>query len=328
MVLLLILLGCLVYESQGDTCRAVALEGGGSRGAYEAGVLYALANSSKAGNIQWNVVSGISIGALNSGIVCQYPMGEELAMSEYLVAFWSSYTSNDQVYIEWPGGLVAGLLFHGGLYDNSPSVERGRETYNKPIKRNITVGSTNFDTGLYGTFNESLGLDLLDGLLCSSSPPFFIAPHTFQGYTWADGGCIMNMDAVAGILRCLDVTDNQSDITIDLIYDDPYVPLPPETSFKTLDVFQRAYRIRNFDSTAWFYYASTLAYPDVNFRYILQPSEEIPGGAVPLNFTQPNIQMEISLGIKDVNTLLDNYIDGKTIIKNVYSRVKNRIIYP
>ena len=45
------IVGFISYASA-DVCRALALEGGGSRGAYEAGVLYALATSTKAGNIQ------------------------------------------------------------------------------------------------------------------------------------------------------------------------------------------------------------------------------------------------------------------------------------
>ena len=52
MLLKLFILSYLSFIATSDICRALALEGGGSHGAYEAGVIYALANSTASGNIQ------------------------------------------------------------------------------------------------------------------------------------------------------------------------------------------------------------------------------------------------------------------------------------
>lgn len=324
------LISALAYVSYAGQCLGLALEGGGSRGAYEAGVLYGLTNSTQAGNLQWNVVTGISIGALNAGIVALYPMGQEAAMSEFIVSYWKSFYSNDQVYVEWPGGLVTGFLFYPGIYNNAPALTLSQSIYNRPPGRNVTVGSTNMDTGLYGTFSDNLGLAMVDAYISSSSPPFFFPSHLFEGYSWADGGCIMNLDVFSAITRCLDVVNDEKDVTIDIIFDENFSPLPNETSFITPYVFQRAYEIRSLDSSTWYLYTAARAYPDVNFRYVIAPSQLIPGGSVPLNFTQPSLLPEIELGIKDANTAIKNKnkLQGRSLIQERFHRARSNIIYP
>jgi len=83
--------------------------------------------------------------------------------------------------------------------------------YTMPVSRNITIGSTNLDTGLFGTFNESLGrTDLLTAISCSACPPWYFPPTNFAGTTWVDGGCVINLDVFAAVERCLLVTPIQS----------------------------------------------------------------------------------------------------------------------
>lgn len=327
MLVKILFLACLNLFTVDATCRALSLEGGGSRGAYEAGVLFVLANSTKAGNIQWNVVTGISIGAINAGMVSQFAMGDEVNMSKFLMQYWQNITGDSDIYIPWKGGLVDGLLFQRGIYDNSPAIELGRKIYNKPIVRNITIGSTNLDTGLFGNFNESIGAALEDGVACSASPPLFFSPHEFEGYSWSDGGCIINLDVFSAINRCLDVAD-ESDIIVDMIYDNPYSPLPAETSFKTLEVFSRMLEIKSYDSNIWYTTNAINAFPLVNFRYTLVPSKPIPGGIVPLNFTPSVLQYEIDLGINDTLAMLAQPTNSRTIIFELFEEIKGKVIYP
>ena len=57
-LLLIIVLCCFFVGIYGFKCRALALGGGGDRGAYEAGVLQALSQFEKEQNLNWNVISG------------------------------------------------------------------------------------------------------------------------------------------------------------------------------------------------------------------------------------------------------------------------------
>lgn len=326
--MLVLLAAVLVVQASSQMCRTISLEGGGSHGAYEAGALWALANLSHPEDVAYNVVTGISAGALNAFGVCQFAMGDEIAMSEYLVNLWLNLNGSSSVFQDWEGGLVDGLLFQKGIYNTAPLIETLRKDFIHGIQRNITVGSTNLDTGMFATFNESVGNSILNAVVCSASPPFFFPPQQFEGYTWSDGGCIINLDVFSSIERCLDVTPNEANIIVDLVFDGQTGTLPVETKFKTLDVLGRTFAIRSYDSSIWYTYNAMIAYPKVNFRYIIHASEPMPGGIVPLNFTKSVLEREIQMGINDTTALLKNPVDGRSIIQELFNTVKSNIIYP
>ena len=59
-------------------CLALTMSGGGTKGAYEAGALwgmyYALADKTQ---MQYDVVTGVSAGSINTMVVAMYPKGQE-----------------------------------------------------------------------------------------------------------------------------------------------------------------------------------------------------------------------------------------------------------
>ena len=72
-----------------------------------------------------------------------------------------------------------------------------------------------------------------------------------------------------------------------------------------------------------------IAYPKVNFRYIVHPSEPMSsGGPVPLNFTYSNLLSEVNLGIKDTTALFNEEKSGREIIQEHYQSLKSSIVYP
>jgi predicted acylesterase/phospholipase RssA len=118
---LAVLLGVisLSYGVQ-DRCNAIVLEGGGDLGAYEAGVLKGLNTYLKSEEKTWDVVAGVSVGALTSGALSQYAIGDELAAVDWLVDFWHHVTKDD-VYSNWvPGGLLEGITNKPGLFNTEP----------------------------------------------------------------------------------------------------------------------------------------------------------------------------------------------------------------
>ena len=71
------------------------LKGGGNRGAYEAGALYALVKNLPKKEVEYDVVSGISVGALNAVHLSTYPKGEELQMAIDLMNIWLNLTQDN-----------------------------------------------------------------------------------------------------------------------------------------------------------------------------------------------------------------------------------------
>lgn len=74
-------------------CKALVLSGGANRGAYEAGVIHGLSRLLNGTDAYYDVVSGVSAGALNSGAMAMWAPSQALEMSEWLVQFWQNTTN-------------------------------------------------------------------------------------------------------------------------------------------------------------------------------------------------------------------------------------------
>ena len=51
------------------------MSGGGNKGAYEAGVIYGFAHSSNPSDFAYDVVTGVSAGAINTAAIGLWPIG-------------------------------------------------------------------------------------------------------------------------------------------------------------------------------------------------------------------------------------------------------------
>jgi NTE family protein len=90
-----------VHEHPPFDCVALLLQGGGALGAYQAGVYQALAE----GDLHPNWVAGISIGAINSGLIAGNAPGQRV---DKLREFWEGIT--DSSLSTWLGGMDSILL--------------------------------------------------------------------------------------------------------------------------------------------------------------------------------------------------------------------------
>ena len=62
-------------ERKHDSCTALVLSGGGSNGAWEAGVFWGLLNYGEPDDFKYDVLSGISAGSINSLALVGWPIG-------------------------------------------------------------------------------------------------------------------------------------------------------------------------------------------------------------------------------------------------------------
>ena len=63
--------------SKDGKCRILSLRGGGIHGSFEVGVLKGLIDSMPPGEMEYDYVAGVSIGAYNASILATYPIGKE-----------------------------------------------------------------------------------------------------------------------------------------------------------------------------------------------------------------------------------------------------------
>lgn len=167
-------------------CRVLALSGGGDKGAYEAGVIHGLVNNlSEQGETEWDVVTGISAGAINAGAIVSYPLGEEPTMADFLLKTAQNVGQKD-IFKSWsplsrflgvfdPAGLLYGFSKKSGLFDTSPILEfMKKEIGSRGVAagRKIVVGATSYNTGRLVTWNETSPTDeLIVGIKASASIP-------------------------------------------------------------------------------------------------------------------------------------------------------------
>ena len=108
-----------VGSTDAQSCTALVLSGGGSNGAWEAGAFWGLLNYGNPDNFRYDVLSGVSAGAINAIAIVGWKIGDELNAAQFLSDLWKNLHNSD-VWRKWPFGIVTGLLFMPGIVDNSP----------------------------------------------------------------------------------------------------------------------------------------------------------------------------------------------------------------
>jgi len=213
--------------------------------------------------------------------------------------------------VDWKGGVVEGLTFRSGLYNDEP-LRKTIAKYWTGVKRNITVGTTNIANGEFVNFNETIGDLIQQASICSSSIPGFFPMQNWMGGNFVDGGVIYGNDIGEAIERCFIVTGDYSKITIDMLSCDNGDLNKTTADLKTLEVRTRVEEIRKFDNMMSNVYTQITAFPTVNWRYFINPSVSL--GAIPLNFTHEALMYNYQVGLKDGANIINKNILTRDII--------------
>ena len=202
------------------------LKGGANRGSYEAGAIYALVRNLPEEEVRYDVVSGVSVGALNAAHISTYPKGKEMEMSTDLVALWTILTAGN-LYQNWNWGIVQGLLFKNAIYDSTPLHEFISEYFsNRTVHRLVHFNSVDAITGEIITFDETVDkATFIKGLWGSTAVPFVFLPVPFGDRLLIDGGVAWNLDVASAVNKCRLLVDSDEKIHLDIIDVDRGVPL-------------------------------------------------------------------------------------------------------
>jgi predicted acylesterase/phospholipase RssA len=128
---------CLFNYVSAQKCRALALRGGGTKGNYEVGVLQSFLEHLPPEEIQYDVVVGVSIGAVNAATIGMYEKGREKEAFATLKDYWSDLET-DQIFVQWPTwGPIAGL-WKNSLFDSTPTHDRINQRLKNPMRRKVS----------------------------------------------------------------------------------------------------------------------------------------------------------------------------------------------
>lgn len=212
--------------------KALVLSGGGSKGAFQAGVLRELLWNE---HNQYDIICGVSVGALNGSLLATFPQGEEEKAFLKLRGIWDSI-STKKVYKHWMPFSYIQALFKPSVYNSKPlhdlvkkmvTPEKIRKTGKK-----LMVGAVSLDTGEYNTFTEQDD-DIVEGILASSSFPAMLLPVKAREQLWTDGG-VRN---VTPLKEAIDAGATH----IDIVLTSPKnKPLLKKKKYRTLEVAHRS----------------------------------------------------------------------------------------
>ncbi|OMJ79592.1 hypothetical protein SteCoe_20362 [Stentor coeruleus] len=302
-----------------DKCYTLSMEGGGSHGAYEAGVLWSFATYIPAEERAWDIITGISAGSLNARVCAQFDYGDEINMAENAINAWLSAKTMASIAVEWPQGLYYSTFFEPSLYDSSPMLTFLQQYSGTVINRNITVGVTDYESGEFMEYNQDIGTDLLTvAAKSSASIPFVFTPTLLNGHWYGDGGVLINLNTNEAISFCRSLGYSDKNIVVDMIRDFDGQDRPkPQIVNNTKEAMDRANVISDFYSKLWFLYDFSHSFPYVDIRYIAIPTKPLPpwDGTFPLDFKPDDMQWEVELGKSDGKSFVENGIKGRHAMK-------------
>lgn len=109
----------LVNQAQSVPCSALVMSGGSNFGAWEIGVLWGLAHYGNPADYYWDVVSGISAGAINTSGTAGWKPEEVVEMTEYMSDAWLNITTQD---IWVPRSDILHIFRNPSIFDDAPAL--------------------------------------------------------------------------------------------------------------------------------------------------------------------------------------------------------------
>ena len=122
---------------------------------------------------------------------------------------------------------------------------------------------------------------------------------------YIDGGTAMGLDAITAVERCLEKVDSEEQVTLDIMLLDRFVA-PPEKQKDgdTIHNWLRTYEIKQYFKGLENVITTMLTYPNVKYRYILEPSGWYPKLWNLLNFGPNNTWPMQQNGMDDAKAAL------------------------
>jgi hypothetical protein len=155
--------------------------------------------------------------------------------------------------------------------------------------RKSVVAATSFNTGEYVVLDSDLPWsEWPRALVSSASIPGVFPPQHFMNDILSDGGCgtSWGLKPELGIGACLSLGYTLDQITMDIIMEEGVViDTLEQDDFHTLGFLMRGRQISKYNSGMANVFEAVREYPQVDWRYLVQPSGHMPNGINLLRFS-------------------------------------------
>ena len=183
---------------------------------------------------QYDVISGVSVGAINAAGFSLFPKGQEKEMSEYMTGLWKNLT-NSNIWRMWPqaGWDPTYGVRAAGYLDNSPLIELmekllgERGIHKRCIASATDVKTARYTSNVLNDLDQSNATLLASAIAGSAAMPFIFPPMNMSKFgidqLLMDGGTTWNNNLASGVQECKKMAgiENDSQIEIDVIVLNP-----------------------------------------------------------------------------------------------------------
>ena len=272
-------------------CQALALQGGGDRGAYQVGALMSFLDYREADASTYDVVTGISVGALNGLALSIFEAGDERNAVAFMEDLWMRISKEDIFVPHEPFGLLTGILARSGLFDNSPLRNLVEEEVNEKVHRKMIYGTCDAVTAEYHAFDETeTDEDIIDGVVASAAIPVVFPHKDYKESHYFDGGAIQGVDIVSAINACKAMGFEERNIDLDMInLASNSIEHAVNEKKKALGMLTRYLEISNYFRGAENLERGMHIFEEVNFRHVVIPHEKFASGPIPISFKTEEI---------------------------------------
>lgn len=305
-LLIISILALMAFAGEDGKCRAIVMSGGGDKGSYQMGVLTKLMELLDPIETQYEIVSGVSVGNLNGMCLASYPIGQEKEFSDFILYVWR-HLEPKLAYKKWPEGILASLKSQQGFLDGQPLRDLlDVVTEGKTLERYFISGSADMNTGSFRHFeypvtHEPITDHMKDSVLASSSMPGVFPPVERDGDVLLDGGVVWRNDAHDAIDQCRTQGYADEDIIVDWIVcaQKELVEKEHVEDWHTFKHGMRAWNLQSYYGTMNEIERTTIFFPDVNFRYVIGPSENLNSPMIPIDLRREHLDECIEIGQRD-----------------------------
>ena len=180
--------------------RALVLSGGGAKGSFELGVVDYLVNDLK---IDFQVICGVSTGALNASILSQGKGYDGLKEKlEELKKVWFSIRSEKDIFKK---GFEINFPRIVSLYNGSPLKDKINKNINQKdltsSEKEFRIGVVSLNTGQYLSIDQE-NRRVKDFVFASASIPVIFPPVEIKRQSFVDGG-VREITPLADAFRAL-----------------------------------------------------------------------------------------------------------------------------
>ena len=218
-------------EVNKDKCLALSMSGGGSLGSYEAGGIWGMYfESEDKTKFEYDILTGVSAGAINTVAMAVFEQGDEDAMIRDVSKRWE-YLTQDELEVRWkPLGVVTGIKKESGVFNTAPLgkyIADFLAEHDNTFQRKFVVSAVDVNSGSYRLYDETYD-DPVKAVLSSSAIPFVFPNQKHpDGAVDMDGGTVFGLNLVSAVQRCREIVDDDSKITIDIIVCHDVKEMPP-----------------------------------------------------------------------------------------------------